>query len=158
MLRRNSYTDPLSNAHEEIKKKLSVILRLLIFLDFHIKVLWKIRIPLMIGKCIVCDRYFYDLIMELERSNILSKRFTNWLCKTMPRPLITFLIDAPGKIISSRRDFSIEEIQAKRKIFRHIARNFSFIIIDSSNDYADNQSLIRHLTVQRIESAKPTSV
>lgn len=148
--RKNAYTDPLEYAPKNIAKKLGVVYRFFLFLDFQIKTWLKIRFPLILGKIVVCDRYFYDLLMELEFSNVSSERFITVLSKTLPQPLITYLLDAPENLTNQRRGFSREELAAKRRVFLQIGKFFGFVIVDSSRDFLSNQKRIRALTLAYI--------
>jgi dTMP kinase len=148
--KQDAFTNPLENAPQGIAKKLAALLRFLFFIDFHIKTLLKIRLPLVFGKTLICDRYFYDLLMELELNNISSKFFAYILSRTLPRPIIVFLMDAPATTIKSRRNFSLEEIKLKRRTFLRMYKNFNFIIINSQIDYWCNQKRIQKLTLSSI--------
>jgi thymidylate kinase len=150
-VKQDDYTNPLEFAPERVTKKLGILLTWLIFVDFQIRTSLKIRLPLLRKKPVICDRYFYDVLMELKRSNMLSERFTQILSRTTPKPLIAFLIDAPENLTSKRRGFSTEELSSKRRIYLKIAKNFGLVVIDSSREFSENQSRIRTLTLARIE-------
>jgi dTMP kinase len=153
-IRKNAYTNPLEYAPRNIAEKLGVVYRLFIFLDFQIKALLKIRLPLTFKKVVICDRYIYDLLIELELSNISSKRFTTILSKTLPQPLITFLLDTPDNLASHRRGFSIEELAAKRRAFQQIGKVFDLVTVDSSKDFSSNHKQICTLTMACIQLKK----
>lgn len=148
--KKNAYNNPLENAPASIARVLAILLRLLYFIDFQIKTLFNIRLPLMLGKNVVCDRYFYDLLMELERSNLLSKKFSILISNTLPHPTVTFLLDAPERLIMERRGFSYEESKSKRRIFFNLCKIFNFITIYSSKDFSENQTIIRNVTLAYI--------
>ncbi|MEM3378391.1 MAG: hypothetical protein QW674_05540 [Candidatus Bathyarchaeia archaeon] len=138
----NAYTNPLEYAPKRLAKKLGPLLLFLYFIDFQIKTSLKIRLPLMFGKNIICDRYFYDLLMELERSNLSSQRFVSVLSVTLPQPTVTFLLNAPEILIGERRGFSYMEIKSKMKIFLELSKVFNFIVVDSSKDFSYNHKKI----------------
>lgn|GEM_PF-6212494 len=150
IIRKNAFTNPLEHAPERIAKNFACVLRLLFFIDFQIKTLLKIRLPLLLGKNIICDRYFYDLLMELELINLSSKNFVYLMLRTLPQPLITFLMDANETAIKERRNFSLKELQSKRKIFLRMGKSFNFVVINSQLDYSYNQKKIQDLTLDRI--------
>lgn len=143
-VKKNAYTNPLENANKKLAKKLGFLLRFLYFVDFQIKA-FKIRVPLMLKKIVICDRYFYDLLMELERSNLSSQKFSNILYNTLPHPTITFLLDAPENLTSERRRFLYIDQKSKRRIFLKMSKTFNFIIINSSEDFLYNQKRIRDI-------------
>lgn len=150
--KKNAYTNPLEYASEKLAEKLGLLLRFFYFVDFHIKALFSIRLPLMLGKNVICDRYFYDLLMELERTDLSSKKFTYLLSRTLPHPAVTFLLDAPEVLISKRREFSYTEIRSKKEIFLKLNKAFNFIVIDSSKDFSDNQKRIRETALAYIRA------
>jgi len=150
IIRKNAFTNPLEYAPERIAKNFALVMRLFFFIDFQIKTLLKIWLPLLLGKNIICDRYFYDLLMELEVINFSSKNFVYLMLRTLPQPLITFLMDANENAINERRNFSLEELQSKRKIFLRMGKFFNFVVINSELDFSNNQKRIQELTFANI--------
>jgi thymidylate kinase len=146
----NTYTDPLEFAPKRVARKLAVLYRFLLFLDFQIKTTTMIRIPMLLGRAIVCDRYFYDLLMDLKRSDSLSNEFLHILSGTLPQPLLIFLMDAPENLVHERRGFQLKELIVKRQIYLKMAKTFDFCIFDSSKDFWTNQNSIRRLTLKHI--------
>lgn len=140
--KKDAYTDPLEFAHERIRQKLGSIWRLFIFIDFQIKVL-RIRIFLACKKIVVCDRYAYDILMELQLSQLYNNRFGKLLCRTVPKPSVTFLLDAPQTVVATRRPITIENLSAKREILTNMARIYNFVIVNSANEFLRNRDLIR---------------
>jgi dTMP kinase len=150
-IKRSAFTDPLECAPERIKKKLARALWLFFFADFQIITFFRVSFSLMLGRYIVCDRYFYDLLMELKRNNVPSRGFFNLISKTLPQPLIVFLMDAQEVLISKRRNLAFEELKAKREIFLQMSKTFSFIVIDSKKKFSYNQEIIRKLVLKAID-------
>jgi dTMP kinase len=149
--RKNAYTDPLEYAPKNVANKLGIIWRFFLFLDFHIKTAFVTRLPLILGKTVICDRYFYDLLMELQLSNVSTERFIRMLSKTLPQPLITFLLDVPETLANQRRGFPLEELAAKRKVFLQMGKTFDLVIVDSSKNFLNNQKRIRTLTCMKLK-------
>lgn len=148
--KKDSYTDPLEFAPKEVAKKLGAFLKALIFVDFQIRTSLKIRLPMLLGKSVMCDRYFYDVLMELERSKIYSEQFAKILSCTTPSPAIAFLIDAPETLTRKRRGFSIQELSSKRNAYLRIANKFGLTVIDASQEFSENRDKIRELTLANI--------
>jgi len=149
--KKNVYTDPLEYAPRELAEKLGRFWRLSVFIDFQIKALVKTRPYLVLGKIVVLDRYFYDLLMDLGVSKISSEGFVRRISETLPKPQMTFLLDAPPSLTAQRRGFSFQELKAKRETFLQMGQRFRFYIIDSSRDFKVNQQRIRDLTLAEIE-------
>jgi thymidylate kinase len=148
--RKNAYTNPLENADKKLVGGLGPIWRLFLFVDFEIRTSLRIRLPLLLGKIVVCDRYFYDMLMDLYVTHTSSSRFTLLISKTVPKPLVAFLLDAPEDVMKKRREFSLEELRAKRMVFLKLANVFGLVKIDSSKDFRINQQRIRSLAIARI--------
>jgi len=148
--KKNAYTNPLEYAPKKIARKFGALLNFFLFVDFHLKAFLKVRLPLTFGKIVICDRYFYDLLMELERTKVSSKRMIFLLSRTLPQPIITFMPEAPETLINKRREFPYEELKLKRNIFLQLAKLFNFVVIDTSNDFLYNQREIRDLVLKSI--------
>lgn len=150
-IKKDVYTDPLECAPRSLVAKFGKIWRLFLFIDYQLKALVKIRLPLLMGKVVICDRYFYDLIMELQLSNVSSEKFTLLLSKSMPKPLVTFLMDAPETLARSRRNFPSGFFSKRNGVFLELAKTFDFIVIDSSGALLENHRRIRQETLARMQ-------
>jgi len=149
-IKKEAYTDPLEFAPKSVAKKFGMLWRILILIDYQLKVLFKIRLPLLLGKFVICDRYFYDILMELQLSKASSKDFILLLSRTMPRSLVTFLLDVSEVTSSRRRNFSQRYFHERRKIFSEYIDVFAFVRIDSSKNFLENSETIRHEVMKRL--------
>jgi len=149
--KKDSFTDPLEYADRRLVKILGAVWRLFLFVDFQIRTSFRLRYSLFSGKTVVCDRYFYDLLMDLSVTRKSSAGFVAVISRTVPTPTIGFLLDAPESVISDRRAHLSKELPAKRKAFLVIADLFNLIRIDSLQDFSTNQEKIRNLTLSKIE-------
>lgn len=140
--KKDAYTDPLEFTPEQFRKKLGNLWRLFIFIDFQIKAL-AIRIFLVCKRLIVCDRYVYDILMELRLSKLHDYRFENLLCGTVPKSLVTFLLDVPDRVAATRRPMNIENLSAKRETLKNMAKIYDFVVVNSANEFLQNQEQIR---------------
>lgn len=143
-IKKGAWTDPLGNAPKLVKQKLSGLFHLLLFIDFQIIFFIKVYLPSLMTDIIVCDRYVYDLIIELVLSNIYSSNFAKIVLRTAYKPDITFLMDAPLHTIMQRRqDVEKENLQIKINAYRKFAKIFGFKIIDTTTDFRSNQAYIQ---------------
>ena len=143
-IKKDACTDPLENAPPSIKKKIGPLYRFLLFIDFEIITLLKVRLPLLFVRIVICDRYVYGLIMELALSNLHSPSFAKLMLHATPIPDRTFLTDAPVCVVVQRRPgFTEENIRAKQNIYRKFAEIFNFKVIETSTRFEANQEYIR---------------
>lgn len=148
--RKGEYTDPLEFAPNELRIKLGAVWRLLLFVDFQLKVTLMIRTRLFLGKTVVCDRYAYDLLMELRLSRLNTAEFERILWKTLPRPTAAFLMDVSEEAAMSRRQIPTERLSARRDAFLKLAGVLNVTIINANNDFLHNSQRIRSQTLRLI--------
>ena len=132
-------------------KPLKIIYQCLIFWDYSISIIFKIRIPAMLSNCVLLiDRYIYDTLADLDFIQFnVSIFFKKLLIMMNPRPNITFLIDVPPQVASSRKN-EIQLIEAKRyrKIYHDLAKVYDFhVIINKDFRDAHNQILTEVLEI-----------
>jgi thymidylate kinase len=131
-----------SNTKKEATKNhslLSSIYQYSVVVDYFIQSLYKIRIPLLLGENIICDRYIYDtvvtdLAVDFNYSKSKIDKVSRLMQLFFPIPYVTFFIDAPEEIAYSRKDDipSIDYLKDRRKNFMHIAHTFNMIKLDGT--------------------------
>ena len=132
--------------------------RYILLFDYFLQLLFKIRIPLMLGRNIVCDRYVYDTVitdlsvdMNLSKSEIkdLIKRFF-YIAK---KPDLTFLIDLPEEIAFQRKEDtpSIEYLKKRRDIYLDIGREEGMVALDGSRSLDDLKDIIQGEVFRKVE-------
>lgn len=141
--KKGDYTDPLEFAPTSLRAKLGLVWRVFIFIDFQIKVSVTIRPLLLLGRTVVCDRYVYDVFTELYLSKFYTSRFGALLWTSIPKPVVTFLLDIQEETATSRRSIPSERLSAKRQAFLKIAKIFKVVVINSDKDFCHNSKQIR---------------
>jgi len=127
---------------------LSLTYQYLVIFDHLIQAIFKIRIPLILGKNIICDRYIYDVIIsfsiEFEYSKNKFKNILNNFYNLFPKPNLAFLIDIPEEIALKRKDDSpsINHLKTERVIYTDLAKKYRMIILDGSKDLTKLKSKI----------------
>ena len=131
--------------------------RILLF-DYLLQILFRVRIPFMLGKTIVCDRYVYDtIITDLSVDTNYSKSEITDLIKRFfyitPKPDLAFLIDLPEEVAFQRKDDtpSMEYLRERRNIYLNIGREYGMIILDGSKELDELEGLIRKEVFGRME-------
>jgi thymidylate kinase len=136
---------------------LSAVYECLVLFDYFFQVTMKIRLPLAIGRDIVCDRYVYDtvitdLAVDLNypqwRIDKALRRYL-WL---FPKPDLVFLIDVPEGIANQRKDDvpSVKYLEERRKLYLQVGHEHGMTILDGSKGLdelktAVQSEAIRHL-------------
>ncbi|HII94943.1 MAG TPA: adenylyl-sulfate kinase [Candidatus Methanofastidiosum sp.] len=111
---------------------LKTYLYVLLF-DYLLQLMIKIRIPLLLGKVVICDRYIYDTIitdiavdMNFSKEEIISLLDKCFLL--IPNPDMTFLVDVCEKVAYSRKNDVPDEryLKDRRSIYLQVARHYKF--------------------------------
>lgn len=119
---------------------LSTTYHLMTSIDCFINSFWKIKIPLMQGKTIICDRYIYDIVADHAiDSNYSSQQIRKTLklyLRFFPTPDILFLIDLPEDIAYQRKDDipSLHFLSERRKAYLSIANGNEVTVLDGGAD------------------------
>jgi len=151
-MKKNAYTDPLDLlASLEVKRALGSLYRCLIFLDYLIINLIRIQIPRLLSSCVICDRYVYDLIIDLALSELHSNSFANLLLLSTSRPGKVFFMQSNEDVLSQRRpDFTEMEIQAKANAYGRLAILLDFETIRTEDQFEKNQEHIRNIILSML--------
>lgn len=148
-----NYLEYSNTKREAIEKHpfLSKVYQQILLFDYILQFFFKVELPLMFGKNIVCDRYVYDtVITDLSADMNYSKekvmKLLNNLHRFFPEPDITFLIDLPEEIAYQRKNDtpSIEYLRERRNIYLKIGKEYDMIILDGNKDLAELKELIQN--------------
>jgi dTMP kinase len=109
----------------------------LILLDHFLQSMLKIRLPLLRGRNIICDRYIYDtwithLAVDMnysrEKLTLMLKRSLSLL----PQPDLVFLVDVPEEIACQRKQDipSLDYLRERRRVYLEVAQEQEMSILD----------------------------
>lgn len=138
-----NYVEYSRRKRETMKKfaLLSLVYKYILLLDYSLQLLFKIRIPKLLGKSIVCDRYVYDTVInDISADHGLSihemKKVIDKLFYFAIRPDIAFLIDLPEEIAYQRKSDtpSLEYLRERRKLYLEIAREFRIVVLEGTKE------------------------
>lgn len=100
----------------------------------------KVKLPLLVGKDIVCDRYVYDTVVgmavDLGYSNQKVKGMLQRLWWFLPKPDVVFLIDLPEEKAFPRKNDtpSIDFLKYQRRIYLDIGKECEMVVLDGSGE------------------------
>jgi thymidylate kinase len=119
-------------------------------LDLALLYQWKVRLPLLTGKVVVCDRYTADAAVEIASrlgvSDPMSVPAVRVLMALAPWPDSAYLLDLPAEV-AAFRSADPEDVWAmlgQRKLYRRVADAAKMDLLDVSGDFANaNDRLVR---------------
>ena len=133
---------------------LSAMYQYNVLLDYSLQIFLKIKVPLIFGKNIICDRYIYDTIVDLKVDlhypDAKIKNILKNLFYLLPKPELIFLIDVPEEIAFQRKDDtpSIEYLRERRNIYLNIGKEYGMVILDGSKKLEELQCEIERRVFQ----------
>ena len=117
----------------------------IVILDFLCIYFFRIKVHLLIGKTVFCDRYVYDLIATLMHDGLYNERASKLLLKLAPQPDLAFMLDIPADVSDLRKDdtqgwlderevgeSAPEYLELMRKNFMTISKSLNIPIIDAT--------------------------
>lgn len=118
---------------------LSRVYQQILLLDYVIQIFFRVKLPLIFGKNIICDRYVYDTVItdlsvDMNYSKDKVTNMLNNLLRFFPKPDITFLIDVPEEMAYKRKDDtpSIEYLKERRMVYLDVGKEYRMVILDGS--------------------------
>jgi dTMP kinase len=121
------------------KKLIKKIYELVHSFDYVLWVWLKVKLPLLLGKKIIVDRYYFDvainfvLIDNYNDEKLLNKikEYERWI----PKPDVLFYINISEETAFSRKDDipDIEYLYERKKIYTRLAKKFNMIEINGEN-------------------------
>lgn len=130
----------------------------LLILDYLPQIFFKIKVPLLLGKSICCDRYIYDTLINLAVNIGYSDAKTAEIIQSnlrfFPKPDLLFLVDVPEEIAFHRKGDvpSIHYLRERRAMYRGIQERFNMTVLDGSKDLAKLKQTIRDRLMEYLEA------
>ena len=142
-----------SDSKKDISKKYPFLAKCyqnILLADYFFQIFFKIRLPLLLGKNVVCDRYIYDTIItdlsiDFNYSREDVRKLLCCMLSFFPTPHITFLIDLPENIAFSRKNDipSIDYLRDRRYMYLYMGKEQRMKIIDGSLSLEDVKYMVK---------------
>lgn len=155
-----NYSEYSNTKRRAIEKHsfLSKFYQQILLLDYVIQIFFKVKLPLIFEKNIVCDRYIYDTVItdlsvDMNYSKDKVTNMLNNLLRFFPKPDITLLMDVSEEIAYKRKDDtpSIQYLKERRDTYLDIGRNYGMVILDASKSLEELNSLIQKRVLDEVE-------
>lgn len=137
---------------------LSKIYQQILLFDYFFQTFFKVRIPLLFGTSIVCDRYVYDTVItdlsvDMKYSDDKIKNVLDNIFIFLPEPDITFLIDVSEDIAYKRKSDipSIEYLKQRRKTYLNMGKERKMVILDGSKNLNSLRNVIKRTIINEIK-------
>ena len=116
-------------------------------LDLALTYQWRVRLPLMMGRVVVCDRYTHDAAVEIAERlgpEALDGLPVKLLYALSPRPRFAYLLDAPADVAAERSldPEDAGQLASQRELYREVAEARGLRVVDASGELAEASDVI----------------
>ncbi|MCH7760960.1 glycosyltransferase [candidate division TA06 bacterium] len=124
-----------------------------VFLELTLKYFIQVRLPLLFGKVVICDRYLLDAFVELgvttDHPKIDQSLFGILLRKVNPRPSIGFLLDVSPKTARARKkEAELEDtLHSQTNLYREMGNRLGYTPVNGEKLFAPLSEEINHKTL-----------
>jgi dTMP kinase len=104
--------------------------------------LLRVRLPLLLGKIVVCDRYVFDAAAEMECTLSPKDKLTRLAIKLMlalaPKPDAGYLFDVPDEVSAQRKveDTDADYLRQQRKAYAQLAARYHLRVKRTDGDFS----------------------
>jgi dTMP kinase len=132
-------------------------------LDLALTYQWRVRLPLLTGRVVVCDRYTYDAAVEIAERlgpSALNGLPVKLLYALSPRPRFAYLLDAPAKVAAERSldPEDAGQLAAQRALYHKVAKARGLRVVDASGALAEASDVIVREVLTNFEDNHRTFV
>jgi thymidylate kinase len=112
--------------------------------DELLQLLLKIRLPSTAGEVVICDRYVYDAVVDVEcELGVKLGVVRNAIERLAGRPQLTFVLDAePTDIMRRRIGSERTVVECKRRSYLRYLTLEGSALINTAKDFGDNEEVI----------------
>lgn len=126
----------------------------LVTVDLLWQYLWRVRLPLLAGRVVICDRYVYDAIADVTAvtgrpDGLLMRMLT--LLSPRPSAGAAFLLIVPPQENKARRpedSLSESTLAAQSAIYAALAQEYHLTVINNSLPFSDVNDVLLHDVIQ----------
>jgi len=122
----------------------------LLLIDYYPQVFFKIVIPRLFGRTVICDRYLFDTLLNLginlSYCNEMNNRLIKKALRYFPKPSKIILVDTPIEIAFSRKDDIPDKnyLTDRRNLYLGLRDAFIIDVVDGGKNIAElNEQILR---------------
>ncbi len=119
-------------------KPLRTVWPYILFVDYVVNCVVRVRLAKLSGEHLVCDRYAYDFLAQLYEEKMCPSVLHRLALKLFPSPSVSFLFDVQEQTswkrsIAGERTFEqpLYNFSARRKIYLKLAQQYGMNLVDS---------------------------
>ncbi|MDH5644371.1 MAG: deoxynucleoside kinase [Candidatus Heimdallarchaeota archaeon] len=117
---------------------------LVMFIDYLPQVFYKVVLPRMFGRTIICDRYFHDLMLDYTiTTNAKPNKMLeliNFSARFFPKPDLHYFVTVPPEVSFSRKNDipSLEYLKERNSFYEAMANDLNLPILNGTLPWEEN--------------------
>lgn len=97
-------------------------------------------------KIVLCDRYFYDILVQMLYVGMCSDYFFKRIVKWIPSCKVSFLLlDTVENIRQRKIEYDMDYYQGKNLLYRGLINHFDFQVVENQNLHQAEQTIYRSI-------------
>ena len=132
---------------------------LVTFIDYLPQVFFKIYLLRLMGKLVICDRYYHDLVLDYgiitQASDERTDAILRYASMIFPNPDLSYFVSVPSSVALSRKtDIPAQEyLEERAVVYNRFARNIGARVLDGTKPLEENCNLILS-DIERLMASK----
>ncbi|MCG2829231.1 hypothetical protein [Methanothermobacter sp. K4] len=153
------YRDYSNTKKKKISKHkyLFKIYYLIMLFDYIMQLLWKVKIPLLFGRNVLCDRYIFDTIVtdlavDMDYSYNDLKDKIDMFLRFLSVPDLCFYVEVSANVAFKRKDDtpSLEYLQERIGLYDFVADQYKMIRVDGNDKLERNKLFIEDIVFKDV--------
>lgn len=135
----------------------SLIYQSILLFDYFFQVTLKVRLPLLLGQSIICDRYVYDtvvtdLAVDLNYGKGKMAKVIEACLQLMPKPDLTFLVDVSEEVAYQRKNDvpSIEYLSELRVLYKWLGGKYGMTVLQGTKELAELKDIVKQRITEEV--------
>lgn len=102
----------------------------------------QVRLPMLWGKVVICDRYIFDAATEMECSLSPRDKINRLAIKLMliltPKPAIAYFLDIPDDVCAERKAENTDSdyLRQQREKYSHLIKRYDMRVKNTNGDFS----------------------
>ncbi|HEY76490.1 MAG TPA: hypothetical protein G4O00_09960 [Thermoflexia bacterium] len=140
------------------RRPVAILYTLFVVVAYAWQILWKLWLPRILGKNLICDRYVYDtaidLAVDLGYSRETFLKLLEAFLWLAPRPNVAFYIAVPETVAFSRKDDipSPEYLSRRTQLYEYVAALYGLAVLDGSMEISTVHMLAKRAVLEKMEA------
>ena len=138
----------------------------LVLFDYFWQILFKVRLPLVLGRSLICDRYIYDtvvdLVVDFGSHETETRKLTRTFLSIAPKPDLVFLVDSPVEAAYERNllksdGIQLDYISERRDVYLSLGKRHEITVLNGTHNLEELKNSVWNEVTNLVGRGNPGS-